>query len=317
MKKILLTSTALVAFAGAAAAEVSISGSAEMGIFGTDSADTQFHTDVDVTFSMSGETDGGLSFGASVDLDEAAGLGFEEGNAGFAVFISGGFGTITMGDTDGAMDWALTEAGNVGNPGSLRDDETSHAGYWGSYHDGAAGVYDNQVLRYDNTFGDFGVALSFEQVQTGGESDIDMAWALGVKYDVELAGLDLALGLGYQSVNIANTDGDDDSTIVGMSATTTFDNGLSAGLTYVSGDIFGVSDSSHFGLGFGYATGAVSLHANYGKYDLDGFEVEGFGLAAAYDLGGGASVNFGYGSSDGDAFAESFDTYSLGLVMSF
>ena len=134
MKKVLLASTALVGFAGAAAAEVTITGSAEMGIYGGSEIETQFFQDLDVTFSMSGETDGGLSFGASVDLDESDGSAttgvsgaFEPNDDGGAtIFVSGGFGTVTMGDTDGAMDWALTDAGNMGNPGTLADDETTH-----------------------------------------------------------------------------------------------------------------------------------------------------------------------------------------------
>ena len=74
MKKILFASTALVATAGVAAAEVTISGYAEMGIFNpsTEDAETQFFTDLDVTFTMSGEADNGLVFGATIDLDEAA-----------------------------------------------------------------------------------------------------------------------------------------------------------------------------------------------------------------------------------------------------
>ncbi|MEO1580050.1 MAG: porin, partial [Pseudomonadota bacterium] len=72
MKKVLLASTALVVSAGIAAADVSLSGSAELGIF-DDDTETQFHTDIDVTFTMSGETDGGLTFGASIDLDESDG----------------------------------------------------------------------------------------------------------------------------------------------------------------------------------------------------------------------------------------------------
>jgi outer membrane protein OmpU len=57
---------------------------------------------------------------------------------------------------------------------------------------------------------------------------------------------------------------------------------------------------------------AISLHANYGEYDSG---ASGFGLAAAYDLGGGASLNLGYGSSD--VGGVSSDTWSFGLAMSF
>jgi outer membrane protein OmpU len=79
MKKVLFATTALIATAGVAAADITLSGSAEMGIVGGDTLssaaalvrrDTQVHTDIDVTFSMSGQTDSGLSFGANIDLDD-------------------------------------------------------------------------------------------------------------------------------------------------------------------------------------------------------------------------------------------------------
>ncbi|WP_298259682.1 porin, partial [uncultured Litoreibacter sp.] len=85
MKKVLFASTALVAFGGAAVADVALSGRAEMGIFSQNAAfqgvapagaadGVQFFTDIDVTFTMSGETDNGLTFGASVDLDEGGAI---------------------------------------------------------------------------------------------------------------------------------------------------------------------------------------------------------------------------------------------------
>ena len=70
MKKVLLGTTALVMTAGVAAADVTFSGYAEIGIFDNDSDDVQFHHDIDVKFSLSGESDNGLSFGATIDLDE-------------------------------------------------------------------------------------------------------------------------------------------------------------------------------------------------------------------------------------------------------
>lgn len=322
MKKILLTTTALVAFAGAASADVAISGYAEMGIAGGSGVETQFHQDIDVTFSMTGETDSGLSFGASVDLDEtAAGTNNSDDN-GTTVFISGGFGTLTMGDTDGAADWALTEAGNVGNPGSLADDETGHSGYLGSYFDGA---YDGQIVRYDNTFGDFGVAVSLEMDDSvGGNSN---GYALGLKYNLDLSGTTVALGLGYQSATSTAAGYSLAGVTVGsgvdidgiaLSAAATFDNGLSAGLVYTSFDIGGL-DGNHIGLGLGYTTGALSLHANYGQYDVDfAGKQSGYGLAVGYDLGGGASVLAAYGHSDNNyTSAVSSNTFSAGLALSF
>ncbi|NJS38490.1 MAG: porin [Rhodobacteraceae bacterium] len=65
-------------------------------------------------FTLSGETDGGLSFGASFRADNAAGA--NAGTAG-SVFISGGFGTLSMGDVDGAANAALGHVDGVGLTG--------------------------------------------------------------------------------------------------------------------------------------------------------------------------------------------------------
>ncbi len=120
MKKILLATTMLAGTAGFAAAEVTVSGYAEMGIVGGDKyGTTQFWQDVEVTFSMSGETDGGLTFGAAIDLDETDVGGTD--HDGTSVYLSGAFGTLTLGDTDGGFDWALSETG-MGT--SLTDDHT-------------------------------------------------------------------------------------------------------------------------------------------------------------------------------------------------
>lgn len=323
MKKTLLLSTALVAFAGMAVADVALTGRAEVGIFGGTDDDTDFFTDIDVTFTMSGETDGGLSFGASVDLDEGGdGSDASDNNdedGGATIFVSGGFGTVTVGDTNGAMDWALMDGSDVGNPGTLNDDETTHAGFFGDFHDG---VYDNQIARYDYSFGDFGVALSMEMDDDSdgaAHADLDTGYALGVRYSSDMGGFTLNAGLAYQVVDLGAADGDQEE-IVGLSVGADMTNGLSAGISYVSGDVLGVEDSSHTSIGLGYTTGALSLHANYGAFDFDGAGADpsGYGLAVAYDLGGGAVVHAGYGNSDLDiAGVDNTDTFSLGLGLSF
>ncbi|PWJ22283.1 porin [Jannaschia seohaensis] len=315
MKSILFASTALVAFTGAAAAQgVAVSGFAEMGFFGATDVDTQFHTDIDVTFTMSGETDNGLTFGASIDLDESDGdpsPAFDgDTQGGETIFLSGNFGTITMGDTDGALDWAVTEV--LFNSGSIVDNE-EHIGYNGNAgHDGSLGNSDGQVLRYDYSFGDFGVAVSAEQIPgVGADAGDDTAFGIGFRYGLDLGGSSINLGLGYQGSDIAD--------VLALSANGSFGGGFTAGLSYMNFDVDGggAGDYDHVGIGVGYTTGAISLHANYGVYDYDGGgDDEGFGLTAGYDLGGGAVIQFGYGYNDPDG-ADSFDTYSLGVAMSF
>jgi outer membrane protein OmpU len=334
MKKALFATTALVAFAGAAAAEVTISGSAEMGLIGGDRflttttggptgattiipLGTQYWNDVDIKFTLSGESDAGISFGAVVDTDESVNLQAEEDNQGTSVFISGDFGTLTLGDTDGALDWALTDAGDIGNPGSIADDETSHAGYDGDRTDG---FFDDQVLRYDYSFGDFGVAVSYEQGATlpaGLVPDptvADGTIALGVKYALDLGGATVNLGAGYSSTDLgAGADVD----VWGISVDGSFGGGFVAGIDYWDGDT-PAGGVTHTGIGIGYESGPISVHANWGEFDPDGLpSTSGFGVAAAYDFGGGLSANIGYGSSDVGGGAANIDTWSLGMVMSF
>ncbi|NDR58577.1 porin [Aliiruegeria sabulilitoris] len=362
MKKVLLTSTALVAFAGAAAAEVTMSGSAEMGVIGGENIETQFLQSIDVRFSLSGETDNGLTFGGSIDLDDVAdsatsspsGLGDQTGFADFTVFVSGEFGTVTMGDTDGALDWAMTDAASIGNPGSIADNETGHLGRQDTYFDGA---YDGQILRYDYAYEGFGFAVSVEQddrsdaeldqdaIDAGlAAGDLDRGdynWAVGVKWSGEAGPGTVKVGAGYQATDYASlTLGTDDNnitlnfntdaTVWGLSAGYYMDNGFSIGGTYSDWSADGIDDGSHWAIGAGYAFDAFSVHANYGEHYFktdgsDKIDASGWGLAAGYDLGGGLSVLAGYGYSEleikdgatGDKSKGDTSNWSLGLSMSF
>ncbi|EEX14917.1 conserved hypothetical protein [Citreicella sp. SE45] len=350
MKKILFATTALVATAGIASAEVTLSGQAEMGIYNPGgkttnevgdtvySADneTQFFTDLDVTFTMTGEADNGLTFGATIDLDEAADNKnpgrFERPSdqGGENMFVSYGGATLTMGDTDGALDARVPELALAG--GSLADDETIHLGF--NHSDGfdfdtdgvglsLDGFGDGQVARFDYAYQGFTFSLSGEQVANGiAPSDLgrrdtgSTIWGLGVSWSGTVSTVDLTVGLGYQTL-------DDAADITTVAATAGFGGGFSAGLTYTKANVeeeFFADDIEHWGIGFGYEMNAVAIGLNYGEYDAgDSGETSGFGLAASYDLGGGLEARLGYGYSDYDigGVDDDYDTWSLGLRMNF
>ncbi|MGV6811474.1 MAG: porin [Brevirhabdus sp.] len=289
MKKVLFATTALVASAGIASAQgVELSGSAEMGIYGGTGLETQFWTDIDVKFTLSGETDNGLSFGATIDLDEEGGFAATNGGPE-SVFISGDFGKLTMGDTDGAFDWALQEVG-IGS--AIADDHTTHAGFSGN--SGLDGSYDGQIARYEYSFGDFAFAVSAELDDTGAG---DPVFGLGGKYSGDLGGVTLGVGLGYQ------TNGTRD--IYGLSIDAKFAGGFRGIINYSDLDT-----DTHMGIGVGYSANGLTVSANYGEFDSG---ASGWGLAANYDLGGGAVLQAGYGSSD----PAGTNTFSLGVAMSF
>lgn len=302
MKKVLLATTALTLSAGFAAADghtgVTISGSAEMGIADFDDASSvQFIQDIDVTFSFIGETDNGLSFGTAIDIDEVPGnsIGEDRDDGGIAVFISGDFGTLTLGDTDGAFDFALAEA--IGG-GSLQDN-LEHEGYDGN--SGLDGSGDGQVLRWNRNFGDFAVAVSYEQDATatsGAETDSLVGETIGLGVRGTFG--DFTVGVGYQDNDI------DD--IIGVSVSYAFGD-FNFVANYADQDTLG----DRFGLAAIYGSGPLTVAVNYGDEEAGGLDLEGFGLAVNYDLGGGAEVQFGYGDSD----VADVSTWSLGLSMSF
>lgn len=353
MKKILFATTALVATAGVASAEIALSGSAEMGIVGGDAyATSQFHTDVDVTFTMTGEADNGLTFGAVVDLDENGAFG-NTTQGGETIHVAYGAARLTMGDTDGAFDWAMSE---VGFGGAIADDHTSHAGFNGN--SGMDNTYDGQIAALTYAFGDFSAALSVE-LDDGG--NFDPVWGLGFKYSADLGGTTLNIGIGYQSGDQTNANvqmaaglaaagalvqgvgesndaffersyaaltgvGLDKSDVIGVSLGATLSNGLQVGLNYSQAnydDFLGTETETHWGIGIGYTMNALTIGLNYGEYNdrfgFNGLEASGYGLAVDYDLGGGLVAQFGYGNSTTSAPGVSFssDSYSLGLAMSF
>lgn len=335
MKKILLATTMLAGTAGFAAAEVAVSGYAEIGIIKADagfagSTNAQFHQDVEVTFTMSGETDGGLSFGAAIDLDETNVGGGDD--SGTTVFVSGAFGKLTMGDTDGALDWAVADSGSLT---SMGDDHTTHLYYFAA--NGLDGSHDNQVVRYEYSFGDFGVAVSLEQANNNAAGTLqDDNIGIGATYSMDMGGTALRFGLGYQrgsAVSTAAVAGPPavpavytNADVIGASVSAELAGGFSATLGYtqtdydtleVDGTASGLVDFAHTGLGLTYTTGALSLHANVGMYNPDvGASDETYGLAVNYDLGGGAVVMAGYGS-DTSAAVGSQSQYSIGLGLSF
>lgn len=339
MKKVLLATTMLAGTAGFAAAEVAVSGSAEIGILATENAAgrtvAQFHQDVEVTFTLSGETDGGLSFGAAIDLDEtnvAAG-----DDSGTTVFVSGAFGRLTMGDTDGGFDWAVAEVGALS---SMGDDHTSHVAYFNA--NGFDGSHDGQVVRYEYSFGDFGVAVSYEQANNGAPGVLaDDNIGIGARYALETGGTTLNFGLGYMKGAITNTparaasagpDGLDGTADDVTARAAEISNGKIWGLSVgaeLAGGISGVIaysktspevgvDTKRTGLGLTYTTGALSLHANYGEAKTGvAPTVKSYGIAVNYDLGGGAVAMLGYGNDVDGVTPGAQQRYSIGLGLSF
>ena len=284
MKKILLATTVLVGTAGFAAAEVSLSGDARMGIIKTENKDAVFSNRARVKFSLSGETDGGLSFGASFRAHEAGYTrniekNTESGGAVLGdrgtVFISGAFGTLSMGDESSAAEYAVGDLAGVGYTGAGSNNETAF-------------LLGAKVV-YTYTAGDLSVYGSVGQ-------PADDEFSVGVKYS---AG-GFTVGLGYE-------DADTDTHTVASAAYTMGDTTFKV--------VYGTADvalDTQMGASVAHTMGALSLSAFYRTVeDIDGEKANFYGVGAAYDLGGGAAVKAGLADNNKVSTAEVGVTFAF------
>lgn len=277
--------------------------------------------------NMTGETDSGITFGATIRADNSSGgEGGTEGQRSGSVFVSGSWGTLTYGDTNGADEqWVGDVPGDYSLTGLGELDETRFVSNGGSFgSDSGADFAENPAarptVRYDFDIAGWGLSLSSNRDLT----DI----AVGTGYSADFGGGSWSAGIGYNKFDnftstddagfeLVDLDGDgiDDTAVpvvdvvewpdgeqwsVGLKGTyDAFGFGLTyAKLTSDTNDLGKFeADNLLLGASFGWDNFAVGLV--YGKIlSADGVlsELDGddsFELSAQYDLGGGATVNFG------------------------
>ncbi|TVP73096.1 MAG: porin [Rhodobacteraceae bacterium] len=283
MKKLLLASTALVMSAGYAAADVSLSGDARMGIVYDSGAanELSFTSRARVTFTLSGETDTGLAFGASFRADNAGGAATDrasstgtapetvpfsgQGMTAGSVFISGDFGELRMGDVSGAAEFIVGDLAGVGLTGLGDLNEMTYLvnspAQW------------RPTARYSYTLDGLKLALSIENPQTDATGD-RFAASIAASYTFD----GFTGGLGYESV----LDGADH--IIGFVGADI--EGITAKAIY--GRISG--GDTQYGLSVSGSFDEVTVTA-FGRRDFD--SDTHYGIGASYNLGGGAALRGG------------------------
>ena len=319
MKKVLLASTALVMSAGVAAADVSVGGDGRMGIiedFGSDSL--RFTSRIRISFSASGETDGGLTFGGSIRADNAGefnlidGDGNELGDAGFdidtasfdggggvngadgSVFIEGAFGRLTMGDVDSAAENAVGDVSGVGLTGLGDLNESTYIA--GSDSGGAS----EPAALYEYSFGGFTGYASVTNPGnplTGDDADAT-PWSIGATYSFG----DFSVLAGYE-----DNDQGTDHIIVGGTASF-----AGATLKAVFGTANGDIEGEQYAVSIDYTFDAITGTVFYADDEELGGD-EGYGIGVSYDLGGGASLKAGFAQNETDDDS----AYDFGVSFSF
>jgi len=277
MKKVLFASTALVLTAGVASAEITLSGSANMGLK-YDGDDTIVANEIDIDVKGSGETDGGLTFGASLDLDASSSDSShtqDSGDLDPEVFVSVNGLTVTVGNIGEAQ--AVGGISDLGYDGIGIDDLS----------DDIVDSLGSDDVRVDYAFGDYSVAFSADSNSADGiggfaiglEGSFDaITFAVGFS---DREGGELTL-LDGSTVDLSGVDYNEATATVGYSA-----GAFSVAATYSQLDVDGASDNlKGYGLHASYTTGDVTVSAAASRVELGDDNADAYGIGVAYDLGG-------------------------------
>jgi len=330
MKSILLTTTAIVAFAGAAFADghtsVGFSGDASLGH--NDDIENGFYWDVNVDVKASATLDNGLTATASAELnvasDDTANANTTAEFDELKIVLSTSNISLSFGDIDPA---AESNWGGVSGDSTIGfNDKDVHL------NGGTSALFDAIFAVEANVSGvtaalSYGVALD-ETAPNGKSIDALQLYATGAFGMVTVEGA-------YQGEI-----GDNGRSLMGLSASTTV-----AGAT-ITGAYLGESgtadEESSIGLGVSYPVGPVTLAGYYSMNDVaedsygvsaayaDGpiavnayYEFDGntdatdeateFGVEGSYDTGLGLTVLAGYISTEVGTADATAQTYAAGV----
>ena len=293
MKKVLFATTALIATAGVASADISLTGGAIVGFksSGATNTDVTLHQELDFNIVASGESDNGISFGASMDIDTDNGA---SSTSDGEMFISGAFGKLSFGNVDSALDnIGLADVGFDG-----LDVDNGLEALRGSAM-GADVVYSYSIEGLTLTLSTVVGSSSAKNAAGEGDFGMHVAYKAG----------DLGIEVGYA---------DDDSTgdtSTGLELSYKM-GAVSLGATFIQQDFKAAAtrDLSGYGISVGYAVNdALSLTAVMASSERGAAgtaDLDASGIGFSYSMGGGLSVQGGVSEVD------NVDKWDLGLAMS-
>ena len=320
MKRILLASASIVAFAGAAAAEITFSGEATLGYndFNSDTVDgvsvvddTGFYWDASIDVTMSQTLDNGLTASATFGLNVVDGnLGEDVASSDYVLSLTSDTAGLYFGNTEFAAVKHWTGAGEMDADGfSEEDGETVLRGditYGGvnssvSYAvDSANDSLEQLSLGADATFGTISVALGYQEETSfpGVGGDFNPNKVLGVSAGTSFAGADVRLAFAQESFTDSVTGDNVARQSIGVSASYPF-GPVTLGAYYVmeSGESDGIvdpEDNDSYGITADYVSGPLSVSASYEVDQQDASPTEDqtvdWELTGSYDVGNGITA---------------------------
>ncbi|TNJ46274.1 porin [Phaeobacter sp. B1627] len=304
MKKILFASTALVATAGVAAAELTIGGSARFGLAyaedqaNTGAEETRIEQRMRVNITGIAETDAGVKLEARFRLESnedanSAISGRGPGAAGFAVSYGGlrvDVGNVSdvfdSGDQVDFYGYGIGLTALIEHNSVWYDTAASIGGF-------GAGGADATTIKARYTVGDFSASVSYTDTKAAG---------------TVVANEEFQVGLGYTLANgmsIGAAYGDDDNAgdyyILGLAGSA---GALGYSIILGDGDIFDtatVDGDLAYGISVNYEiSSATAIQAVVSGGGLDSSETA-YGLGFTHGLGGGVTLAGGVAKSTSES----------------
>jgi len=291
MKKILIATTALVATAGMAAADIQLNGSARFGVVYKDAkgsatkATTGLNTRYNLDIVGSTETDSGITFGTKIrirsDGSETAQPASAPNGAEFTMASSGL--KLALGNTSGAIDSMSNLYANEIGLTTFVGMYSGHGLSYQGYNSIGADITPGVSVKY--AVGDFGVMASSHKAGT------ETYNALNASYT--FSGWTVALGVQDVSDSVAaNKAAADAKDLTALSV------GGTVGSFGVTGLITNTKAGTGIGLGASYEiSAATKINAVVSSYDPSASGAKNttaYGIGVSHDLGG-ATLKAGIG----------------------
>jgi hypothetical protein len=312
MKKTLLTGTALATAAMLAAspasAEIAIGAYMNWGVGLSDTGQPGgggsrhgygTNTNSEISFKASSKTDAGLEYGLEIQVEgDAAGIDER------FMFVSGGFGKVTLGSNDGAADPKIDGA-VYGVPGMAGAEDSGLAGSTSSgsgtavSNNGLVDGGDNLMMLY-NAPRIAGVAVSASYTPSGGTSTdggtYQYMWGGNINTSHKFEGVGVKLNLSG-----VHADGQGDSTkesaLNGYSIGAGLDyEGLGFEIGYMrqhdGESIHGGDDDTAFVIGTGYKQGPWTIGVQYNSTDENTTkdEWQAYSIGTSYNVAKGLTL---------------------------
>jgi outer membrane protein OmpU len=238
-----------------------------------------------VNFDASGTTDSGLSFGASIRADNAAG-----GNAGTAgsQYVSGAFGTISMGDLDGVdqiFDVSGVGVAGLGFTNELDHNSTGHNASWSYSASGLtiAASTDTKIKTGDNT------AYALSYAMDAGGANVKVAAGTSKSGVTTQNSYGLTVGMNGLTLKASSSTNDNGPAVAAVTETAS---GGTVGTAFVNAAARKANaDTTQNAVSVSYAVDAVTMTAFTKDVKTSGVATATYtGFGVSYDLGGAKLV---------------------------